>query len=100
MNEQRVVSQQIATRALTDKLSAPLLYLSSADAGWEGLVAQAFHEPVELEGWIAHVPPDVSLVLFQGGAMHLERRPVNGSWKALYMRQGDLILESGPGPAQ
>ncbi|HEY4385481.1 MAG TPA: AraC family transcriptional regulator [Ktedonobacteraceae bacterium] len=83
----------------TDKkeLTAPLLYLSSLEAGWEGLVAEAFHEPRELEGWIAPATFDLSLILFAGGAMHIAQRPVKGSWKAQYVRQGDLILRSPEG---
>src|SRR6266852_692940 len=39
------------SRALKDTPASPLLYLSSSEAGWEGLAAQAFHEPMELYGW-------------------------------------------------
>ncbi len=84
-------------RALKDPPASPLLYLSSAEAGWEGLVAQAFHEPMELEGWMTTAMPDISLILFAGGAMRLEQRHANGPWKALYLRQGDLILRPGVG---
>src|SRR5260370_39179516 len=97
MAEQLTASQQTAQRALHSELASPLLYLSSEGAGWEGLVAQAFHEPMELEGWMTPVMPDISLVLFTGGAMHMERRHVNGPWKARYLRQGDLNLRSGVG---
>lgn len=95
MAEQLTASQQTAQRALHSKLTSPLLYLSSEGAGWEGLVAQAFHEPMELEGWMTPVMPDISLILFAGGAMRLEQRHVNGPWKAWYLRQGDLNLRSG-----
>src|SRR5258708_25009851 len=81
--------------ALTDPPATPLLYLSSEEAGWEGLVAQAFHEPVELEGWMTRATPDISLILFIGGAMRLEQRHANGPWQALYLHQGDLILRPG-----
>jgi AraC family transcriptional regulator len=37
----------------------------------------------------------ISLILFTGGAMRLEQRHAHGPWKALYIRQGDLILRSG-----
>jgi hypothetical protein len=80
--------QQGTTDILYDKLTAPLLYLSSEEAGWEGLIAHAFHEPMEMEGWFSPPPShDIALVLFQGGAMHMERRPINGSWKALSVHQ-------------
>jgi len=97
MTEQLTVSQGTSMRAPKNKLATPLLYLSSAEAGWEGLVAQAFHEPGELEGWIATAMPDISLILFTGGAMRMERRYANGPWKAQDLRQGDLILRPGGG---
>src|SRR5438067_1591062 len=99
MDKQSAIPQQIATGPLTDKLDVPLLYLSSEEVGWEGLVAQAFHEPAELDGWMAAPLPDTSLLLFKGGAMYMEQRPINGRWNSLYMRQGDLALSPGGGPA-
>jgi hypothetical protein len=54
-------------------LTTPLRYLSSADAGWEGLDAEAFVEPQELEGWLTPVLPAVSLVFFRGGAYTSKR---------------------------
>ncbi len=62
MAEQVAVPQQ---KAPTGTPAAPLLYLSSADVGWDGLVAQAFHEPMELEGWMTPALPDISLILFR-----------------------------------
>lgn len=97
MTEQLAISQQTPMRVLKNKPDSPLLYLSSADAGWEGLVAQAFHEPVEMEGWMTANIPDISLILFNGGAMHLEQRHANSPWKTLYFHQGDLILRPGVG---
>jgi len=35
-------------RLLADTLSAPQMYLSSRQFGWEGLVAEAYHEPAQL----------------------------------------------------
>ncbi len=84
-------------RSLTDPPAAPLLYLSSAEAGWEGLTAQAFHEPMELEGWMTTAMPDIALILFAGGAMRIEQRHAHGPWKVFYLRQGDLILRPGTG---
>ncbi len=97
MAEQAAVPQQKATRAPNGKPAAPLLYLSSADAGWDGLVAQAFHEPMELEGWMTPAMSDVSLVLFSGGAMRMEHQRAHGPWEAIHMHQGDLILRPGTG---
>lgn len=95
MTEQLTASQQTTQRTLQSELASPRLFLSSEGAGWEGLVAQAFHEPMELEGWMTPVIPDISLIVFSGGALHLERRHMNGPWKAQYLRQGDLNLRSG-----
>ncbi len=94
MAEQAAVPQRIAPNG---KPAAPLLYLSSADAGWDGLVAQAFHEPMELEGWMTPALPDISLILFTGGAMRMEQRRAPGPWEALHLHQGDLILRPGAG---
>jgi AraC family transcriptional regulator len=90
-----VVSRQTSQRVLGGTLTTPLLYLSSEEAGWEDLVVQAFHEPMELEGWMRPATSDIALILFTGGAMHLEQRHPNGPWKALSLHQGDLILRSG-----
>lgn len=81
-----------------ERLAAPLLYLSSTDAGWDGLVAQAFHEPLELAGWMAPAQPGITLILFTGGALRLAQRPRNGAWQARDLRAGDLILRPGTGP--
>src|SRR4051794_762592 len=95
MIEQSTVSQPQLARAHNGTLVAPLLYLSSAGAGWEGLVAQAFHEPMELEGWISPAMPDISLILFAGGAMRMAQRRPDSQWQAVDIRHGDLILRSG-----
>jgi AraC family transcriptional regulator len=80
-------------------IATPQLYLSSAAAGWDGLVAQAFHEPPALEGWQATPDPDVTLVLFRGGAMHIEQRRAEGRspWRGQTMHQGDMLLTQGGG---
>ena len=95
MTEQLVVPHQVSSRALKDTLTSPLLYLSSAEAGWEGLTAQAFHGPVEIESWMTPTTPDISLILFAGGPLRMELRHANGPWKGLDVRQGDLTLRTG-----
>jgi len=90
-----VVSRQTSQRGLGGTLTTPLLSLSSEEAGWEDLVVQAFHEPMELEGLMRPATSDITLILFTGGAMHLEQRHPNGRWKALSLHQGDLILRPG-----
>ena len=97
MTEQLAASQLVSSGVLKDTLASPHLYLSSAEAGWEGLSVQAFYEPMKLEGWITPDTSDIALILFVGGAMHLEQRHAHGPWKGQYMRQGDLILRSGVG---
>src|SRR5258708_6586843 len=69
-------------------------YLSSARAGWEGICAEATHEPREFEGWLRPVRPNISLTLFTGGPMFLEWRHLHAqrSWTGATLRHGDLIL--------
>src|SRR5262249_27108120 len=52
-------------------------------------------EPMEMEGWVEPVVPDIALVLLARGAMLMEHRHENGAWKALPIRQGDLFLKPG-----
>jgi AraC family transcriptional regulator len=94
MTEQLVPAQAQSTSVRSGKLAAPLLYLSSAEAGWEGLSAQAYHEPIELESWISPATPDISLIYFTGGAMRLAQRHPHGPWRTLDIREGDLILRA------
>jgi AraC family transcriptional regulator len=95
MNEQEIVLPSIPKGLDGIEPTIPLLYLSSLEAGWKGLVAQAFYEPKEMEGWITPISSDLSLILFAGGAMQMEQRPLAGSWKTRYVRQGDMILRPG-----
>jgi len=83
------------TKSTQTKLTAPLLYLSSADAGWEGVTAQAFHEPLALEGWLTAPAPEVSLVLFRGGSMQIARRYQQSAWQTANIHHGELILQGG-----
>lgn len=92
MIEQAANSQQAPSKAFTDTLDAPFLYLSSRQAGWEGLVAEAFLEPTELHGWKSPGAPDIILMLFAGGPLHVDRRYQDGSRTKLVMREGDLVL--------
>lgn len=90
-------AQYTSMKALPDEPASPILFLSSEEIGWEGLVARAYHEPMEFEGLIAPDTdmPHISLVLLTGGAMYMERRPVNGSWKGGIIRPEELILMPG-----
>ncbi len=80
-----------------DEPAAPVLILSSEEIGWEGLVAQAYHEPEEFEGFLApdNDTPSIPLVLLVGGAMYMESRPSNGSWRGKLIHSEDLILAPG-----
>ncbi|HEY7126502.1 MAG TPA: AraC family transcriptional regulator [Ktedonobacterales bacterium] len=73
--------------------------LSSAHAGWEGLSVQVFDEPDELES--LHVPStgDLTLGMYLGGTIHVERREGQGSWHGGDMYSGDLFLNWGNRPA-
>ena len=87
-------SQDPSPKTLAEMPAQPLLLLSSEGAGWEGLVVRAFHEPREFEGVVAS-DTDIAfipLVLFIGGAMYMEGRLVNGSWKGTLIRSDDLML--------
>lgn len=98
MQEQAAISQQ--TRVDIERLTVPQLYLSSAEAGWDGLVAQAFYEPMEYEpqegaNQGTATTRDIALVLFTGGTMSMGLRSPNGPWQELYLRHEDLILNPG-----
>lgn len=79
------------------ELDAPQVYLSSEQAGWEGLVAQAFHEPREMEGWMVCPNGGITLMLYAGGAMHTERRWAHEPWKGMDIHPGELVLNWGGG---
>ena len=94
MIEDRMVSQQImARKAIHNRLVAPLLFLSSEDVGWEGLLVRAYHEPMELEGWVSPVVPEIGLILLTSGKMLIEQPRANGSGRSLLLNEGDLMLQ-------
>jgi AraC family transcriptional regulator len=95
MTEQLAISQNTSIKTLEGESTSPVLFLSSEEIGWEGLVVQAFHEPIELEWAIAPAVPDTSLLLVTRGAMQMELRNINGPWRTLPLRQGDLLLKPG-----
>lgn len=90
------IDQPTSLLAPKEPFTLPVLYLSSTDADWEGLLAQAFHEPDALEG-ASPGTSDVSLVLFTGGEMRMEHRFAQSRWRAWHMRSGDLMLNGGSG---
>ncbi|EFH82669.1 AraC family transcriptional regulator [Ktedonobacter racemifer] len=94
MAEKFAVSRRTSLPAYSDEPTPPILFLSSEEMGWDGLVARAYHEPMQFEGLIESDPdlPHIPLVLFAGGAMYMERRSVNGPWKGGIIRAEDLML--------
>jgi AraC family transcriptional regulator len=90
------VSQDVNRRH--GALTLPLRYLSSADAGWEGLDAEAFLEPQECECWLTPVLPAVSLVFFRGGSMRIEARHANGPWSSAFMHAGSASMRAAWDP--
>ncbi len=95
MTEQFAISQSTSMQAHKADLAVPQLFLSSDGSGWEGLVVDAFHEPMEFEYGIEPATPSTSLVLVTRGTMHMEQRLLNGPWIAQHIRQGDLFLKPG-----
>jgi AraC family transcriptional regulator len=92
MTERAANSQQARSRPLADTIETPLLYLSSRHAGWEGLVADAFYEPNQLQGWIPKPTPDITLILFAGGPLRMDAHFENGPWTTLVMHEGEFAL--------
>ncbi len=92
MNEWDANSERAKLRPRADTLDAPLLYLSSREAGWEGLVAEAFLEPMQMQGWRPPATAYVTLILFAGGPLQLDQHYDNGSRSTLIVREGELTL--------
>jgi AraC family transcriptional regulator len=92
MTELAASFQKAGSRPPADTLDSPLLYLSSRQAGWEGLVADAFYEPTQLQGWMPKAIPDITLILFAGGPMRIHAHFENGPWTTLVMHEGEFVL--------
>jgi hypothetical protein len=92
MIERAANSEKLNSRPLVDTLDTPLLYLSSRQAGWDGLVAEAFLEPTELQGWKPPPSPYITLILFAGGPMQLDQHYEDGPRSTLVVHNGDLVL--------
>ncbi|MCI0714320.1 MAG: AraC family transcriptional regulator [Chloroflexi bacterium] len=86
-------SQRIALRAIQRKLTEPLCFLSSEELGWQDVLVNVFHEPLELSGWVGPVVPEVALVLMARGSMLLEYKSDDGRWKGRTYRPGHLFLK-------
>ena len=97
MTKELAVSKEESSSSLKEKFAIPRLYLSSLEAGWDGLKAKAFHEPTEVDSLMTPVRRDISLILFKGGAMRFGKRHLHGSWRELCLREGDMILRPDMG---
>lgn len=86
---------QREARSLADTLDAPLLYLSSSQAGWEGLVAEAFLEPTQLHGWRDKPTPNLTLTLFAGGPLHIDAQYKDGPRATVILHDGEFNLKPG-----
>ena len=80
---------------MTDKLVVPQLFLSSEEAGWEGLQVCAYHEPEELEGWVPPMVPEIVLVLLTSGQMLIEYQRAYDAWQRFPLHQNELMLRPG-----
>ena len=80
---------------MTEDLAVPQLFLSSKEAGWEGLQVSAYHEPMEFEGGGSPVVPEIILVLMTRGQMLIEYQRANGTWQGFPLRQSDFMLRPG-----
>ena len=67
-------------------LLTPQLFLSSENANWEDILLLAYDEPMEMDGWIDPVVPDIALMLMLRGTMLLETS------KVYTAREGDWFL--------
>jgi AraC family transcriptional regulator len=74
-----------------------LPYLSSSQAGWDGLLAQATHELPEIEGHTMPGQTDITLSLITGGQMQWECREAHAhsAWESVHLRPGDFVLGTG-----
>jgi AraC family transcriptional regulator len=66
-------------------LIVPELFLSS-EAAWDDLLLLAYDEPMEMDGWVDPVIPDISLMLMLRGTMLIETN------RKIITRQGDWFL--------
>lgn len=71
------------------------LYLSSRDAGWDGMLAAAFHEPEELDCHVDPTSRGTSLALCAGGPRRFEQSHGSGQGNAGHLGHGDLVLRTG-----
>src|SRR5690348_1844887 len=99
MTTRSTPSSEPAMGRLPTEPTSLQLYRSSAEVGWDGLCAAAYHVPREVESDQAPAAPDLTLLVYRGGPRHVERRQGQGSWRGGDVYQGNLVLSWGPSPA-
>jgi len=92
--EQIQAAHQPAIFARPNNITVPVPFLTSEGTGWEDLVVKAFHEPDTIEDWIDPVSPQLTLVFFTHGSMHLEVRQKHGTWTGVNIQQGAISLKT------
>jgi hypothetical protein len=85
-------------RSVPDTVELPYQYLSSSQADWEDLAAEAVLEPAQLHGWKRPATPDLRLMLFSGGPLRFDPARGVDHGAAPVVREGDLVLRSGVEP--
>jgi len=86
------------SRSRQREVDAPLQYLSSDQAGWGDLTAEAFLEPAEVHGWKRSTTSDVRLMLFAGGPLLFDPGCMKDPVGAQVVREGDFVLRPGVDP--
>jgi AraC family transcriptional regulator len=101
MTTRRAQSSEPSMRRLPTESASLQPYRTSVEVGWDGLCAAVYHVPRAVESEHALAMPDLTLtlVMYRGGPVYVERRQAQGSWQGGNLYQGDLVLNWGPRPA-
>ena len=99
MTARSAPSSESSRRRFPTEPASLQLYRSSTEVGWEGLYAAAAHVPSAVESNQSPDVPDLTLVLYRGGPVHVERRQGHDPWRGGDLYPGDLVLSWGPSPA-
>lgn len=78
---------------VSEELTSRLQVLSSSALGWRDIEAQAYLEPMQLEGWVEPVVPDVTVMLLVRGTMRLEHQHAISTCSGFQLQPGDLLLK-------
>lgn len=99
MTARRAQSSESSLRRFPTEPAPLQPYRTSTQVGWDGLYAAAYHVPRVVEIEQAPAMSDLTLVVYRGGPMHVERRQAHDSWQGGDLYHGDLVLSWGPSPA-